>query len=215
MKLIDILVRELPKRGGWPERAEYVVQDCDDTEFYFFTGGPVRFDGKSWWFADVAERDDDSAWIYFEGSNEISDDHDTSIISREQYESALADSKPEWDGEGLPNIGCEIEVNSPRHGWKVAVVTAVTDSWIVAKYSDGVEFAGCHRSFEGNRGWKDNHSIFRPIRSEADKKKEAVEKAIADALLKDGDFDHEEALRLSTFVYGAISRNEIPHIRID
>lgn len=29
MKLIDLLVKELPKRGGWPEAANYVVQDYD------------------------------------------------------------------------------------------------------------------------------------------------------------------------------------------
>lgn len=42
MKLIDLLVQELPKRGGWPEGAESVVQDADDSEFYFFTGGSVK-----------------------------------------------------------------------------------------------------------------------------------------------------------------------------
>jgi hypothetical protein len=29
MKLIDLLVQELPKRGGWPEGAEIAVQDAD------------------------------------------------------------------------------------------------------------------------------------------------------------------------------------------
>ena len=29
MKLIDLLVQELPKRGGWPDGAECAVQDAD------------------------------------------------------------------------------------------------------------------------------------------------------------------------------------------
>ncbi|MDV5528754.1 hypothetical protein QM137_14445 [Enterobacter hormaechei] len=33
-------------------------------------------------------------------------------VTREQYEAALADSKPEWDGEGLPPVGCECELSN-------------------------------------------------------------------------------------------------------
>lgn len=105
MKFIDLLVRELPKRGGWPEGAEAVVQDADDMELYFYTGGPVENTGKSWWFKDQV---DGSSWIFYEGKLEVADDHDTSIVTCAQYESALAASqKVEWSGAGLPPVGCE------------------------------------------------------------------------------------------------------------
>lgn len=106
MKLIDLLVQELPKRGGWPEGAESVVQDADDSEFYFFTGGPVKNGGKSWWFVDSDNRNDNSKWIFFEGKNDIADDCNSAIVTRDQYESALALSrKPAWNGEGVPPVG--------------------------------------------------------------------------------------------------------------
>ena len=121
-----------------------------------------------------------------------------------------AASKSEWDGEGLPPVGCRVEANG--YGEWVEAIVAYTNrpeahgdavAWKEALVFD----CKTTRPF-----WADE---FRPIRSEADKKKETVEKAIADALFKDGDFDYAEALRLSTFVYGAMSRKEIPHIRID
>lgn len=33
MKLIDLLVQELPKRGGWPEGVDSIYQDHDGGDF--------------------------------------------------------------------------------------------------------------------------------------------------------------------------------------
>lgn len=52
-------------------------------------------------------------------------------------------------------------------------------------------------------------------RERDDKKRGDAEKAIAASLFNDGDMDTGESLRLATFVYGAILRNEIPGVRID
>ena len=41
MKLIDILVEELPKRGGWPEKVTHIGQDYD-RELMFYGRGNVR-----------------------------------------------------------------------------------------------------------------------------------------------------------------------------
>ncbi|HHK4128831.1 TPA: hypothetical protein ACQTWV_000446 [Enterobacter roggenkampii] len=188
MKLIDILVRELPKLGGWPIGADSIYQNAK--------GHLVGVQGC------IVSPVDMELGVVAEDTHRS--------VTREQYEAALAASKPEWNGDGLPPVGCRVEANFGGE-WVEATV-AYTDR--PEGHSDAVAWKealvfDCKttRPF-----WADE---FRPIRSEADKKKEAVEKAIADALLKDGDFDYSEALRLSTFVYGAISRNEIPHIRID
>ncbi|HBN6008656.1 TPA: hypothetical protein L3I95_003697 [Enterobacter cloacae] len=187
MKLIDILVQELPNLGGWPIGADSIYQNAK--------GHLVGVQG-----CIISPVDMELAIL-------AEDLHKS--VTREQYEAALAASKPEWDGEGLPPVGMEIE-------YKFTKVNYRTD------FSRGKVLAyGMHNVFMEHLSSK-NEFIqpldkieFRPIRSEADKKREAVEKAIADALFKDGDFDYAEALRLSTFVYRAISRNEIPHIRID
>lgn len=196
MKLIDILVQELPKHGGWPEGA---VECCrqkggNSIDFYDETG---NWDDDCYlkYGKDFAK---DCIYEPKAGTDFLQ------LVSRSEYEAALAASKPEWDGEGLPPVGIEAEVSvDGGRTWCLYKATSERNGMRL------VEIGNFTEEFQSNN-W-----TFRPIRSEADKKKEAVEKAIADALLKDGDFDHEEALRLSTFVYGAISRNEIPHIRID
>lgn len=130
-------------------------------------------------------------------------------VTLEQYEAALAARKPEWDGVGLPPSGVEFEYLRGDFG-------ADEGRWVkcTMKYA-GEKFCIVHLDGEGESWLKHEGTKIRPIRSEADKKKEEVEKSIADALFNDGDFAYVEALRLSTFVYEAISRNEIPHIRID
>lgn len=149
MKLIDILVRELPKRGGWPEGADHIA-----------TNGYWR------------------VFAYWDGSSlkgidlNISSDAE-GYVTREQYEAALAASKPEWGGEGIPPVGCCVEAN---YGgvWVKATVAyteppekySAVDTWKEALVFD----CNTTRPF-----WTDE---FRPIRSEADKKRENLAKAL-------------------------------------
>lgn len=76
MKLIDLLVQELPKRGGWPENVTHIGQDYD-RELMFYGRGNVA-----------------SGIII----DELAIDHRESgkvgvKVTREQYEAALAASK--------------------------------------------------------------------------------------------------------------------------
>lgn len=93
MKLIDLLVKELPKRGGWPENVTYIGQDYD-RELMFYGRGNVR-----------------SGVII----DELAIDHRESgkvgvKVTREQYEAALAASKSvvghdgwiDWHGGECP-----------------------------------------------------------------------------------------------------------------
>lgn len=103
MKLIDLLVQELPHRGGWPANISYIAQD----EGY-----------ATWGFRYKPERDSDGEWMDTSESGyemEIvrigaADDCNTSVVSRRQYESSLAASKPvvghngwiQWAGGECP-----------------------------------------------------------------------------------------------------------------
>lgn len=98
MKLIDILVEELPKRGGWPGGAAFVAQE---------EGGWL------WSFTSKPQKDCDDEWMDESSSgyhNKVgklpeASDHDTSSITREQYEAALAaknDGWIEWGGGKCP-----------------------------------------------------------------------------------------------------------------
>ena len=97
MKLIDILVQELPKRGGWPDDVNFVEQ----------SNGGMLF--------DVVDMSKD--YLFRMHEFEIADDWYTSTITREQYEAALAGSKEmiinkpdsdgwiSWDGGECPVDG--------------------------------------------------------------------------------------------------------------
>lgn len=190
MKLIDVLVRELPKYGGWPVGVGDIEMLSDGTIYFDGDEAPDSF--------KLTQCED--GWSRLKSARDYSN-----AVTREQYEAALAASKTEWDGYGLPPVGVECEFKANDGSWGIGTVLCVGKNrifWLC--HEDGDEYTSEVSPRE-----------FRPIRSEADKKKEDVEKSIADALFRDGDFAYVEALRLSTFVYGAISRNEIPHIRID
>lgn len=204
MKLIDMLVQELPKRGGWPEGAESVVQDADDSEFYFFTGGPVKNGGESWWFVDSDSRNDNSKWIFFEGKNDIADDCNSAIVTRAQYESALAASqKPAWNGEGLPPVGCECEYQYKVHGseWCRFECVAV-DGKAVFGWSNNTPIA-----------LQSNTHNFRPLRTEAERKHEAVLESIFAVLeMVAQDYKREDEAKL---IYEAIAAGKITGVKLD
>lgn len=210
MKLIDLLVRELPKHGGWPEGAEAVVQDADDMELYFYTGGPVENTGKSWWFKDQV---DGSTWIFYEGKFEVADDHDTTTVTRDQYETALAlaaSQKVEWSGDGLPPVGCECEWQDKNTKQWEPVKVVYASEWVTVireinkeKGDDLVEIA------IENYG-DDARLKFRPLSSEADKKRDAACRVISDIIDENRDFQFD-----AKKIYDAIAAGKIPGVKLE
>lgn len=100
MKLIDLLVKELPRRGGWPEGALNATQDKDG-EVCFSAGAVPEFGLAAWEGGD---------WCGNEFHTITASDYATAIITREQYESAIAASKAvvghdgwiQWAGGDCP-----------------------------------------------------------------------------------------------------------------
>lgn len=88
MKLIDLLVQELPKRGGWPDGAEIAVQDAD-SQICFSSHGDVYANKcqTDWYGGDWGDGDWSNPFI-----DTIADDRNECIVTRNQYESALAAS---------------------------------------------------------------------------------------------------------------------------
>lgn len=100
MKLIDILVEELPKRGGWPKRANCITQDPDKrVEPATCQPGVAKFNPGCWhWFLN-------SSRIGGFSANILASDYATAIITRQQYEAALAaknDGWIDWGGGECP-----------------------------------------------------------------------------------------------------------------
>lgn len=98
MKLIDILVEELPKRDGWPKRANCIIQDPDKrVEHATCHPSVAKFGEDGFWFLD-------SSRIGGFEVDTLASDYTTAIITREQYEAALAASK-RCDHKWVPSEG--------------------------------------------------------------------------------------------------------------
>lgn len=183
MKLIDLLVQELPKRGGWPG-------DNAPGFYSFLENNNITF-----------EFDFDCAYF----KNQHGD-----TVNRAQYETALAASqKVEWDGNGLPPLGVDAEVSvDGGRTWC---------SYKAVKEHNGmrlVEIGDFTEEFQSNN-WS-----FRPISSEADKKRYAA----ANAMCKVQEFPAGEITpdgvargegKLWVDVYDAIAAGKIPGVRIE
>ncbi|SEP40355.1 hypothetical protein [Enterobacter sp. NFIX58] len=181
MKLIDILVRELPDLGGWPPSTESLYQNAKG-----------RLVGTQGCIVNTVD---------MKLSVVAEDTHRS--VTRQQYEATLAASKPEWDGEGLPPVGCECEYKD-----------AGTEEWmpVEIKYSSNqiVVFSGRIRfresAVEISKDVVIDNPQFRPIRSEADRKRDSIISKIEKAYK---DCPHSDAVPRA--IYEVIAE----HIRID
>ncbi|EOW9134642.1 hypothetical protein C5946_01075 [Cronobacter sakazakii] len=206
MKLIDLLVQELPKRGGWPDGAVECERYLHEAQIDFYDK-----DGN--WGADCGKvygHDFAAACVK---PREKGDGVRIERVTREQYEAAIAAAQqPVWDGEGLPPVGCECEVvdidGMLMYGQgESGKVVAHVENTAVIRMSYGL---GCFES-----------RFLRPIRSEADKKRAAVVTALAKA---GGDVDFEYGRKtidgeLSSpgwyELYDKIAASEVAGIRIE
>lgn len=182
MTLLELLIKKLPQCAGWPKDAARCIyhEHKEGATFYDAEGDMVK---NGLGFIDLCIPD-----VRREE------------VTREQYESAIAASKPEWDGEGLPPVGMEIE-------YKFTKVNYRTD------FSRGKVLAyGMHNVFMEH--WSSKNEFiqpfdkieFRPIRSEADKKRDGIISMIEKAYK---DCPHSDAVPQA--IYEAIAE----HIRID
>lgn len=184
MTLKELLVQELPKRGGWPVGAEFA--HCLGFQIGFYMGNRVTIMPP---------------WTIGLWASPLEDK-----VTREQYESALAASqKVEWDGEGLPSVGSKVEALT--QGEWVEVVVAYTEApeiiGVEQKWREALVFdSKTTRPF-----WADE---LRPLRSEADKKREEVKHAIAELCRYSASNGHSADL-----IYDAIAAGKIPGVRIE
>lgn len=119
------------------------------------------------------------------------------------------DAAPIWNGEGLPPVGCECEysLNGGKTWWKCKIDYIVGTQGVVMLCDtfEGVQYV--QFSSYGNA------LKFRPIRSEANKKREAALDAIYGAIAsaERAHNRHDEADK----VYEAIAAGKIPGVKLD
>lgn len=224
MKLIDILVEELPKRGGWPAEALFAMQDYEGLVKFSKSREKIYHDYSS---GHVWCSEGGYAWITngypFEGCFKVrvAKDNETAFISREQYEAALAASKQGWNGEGMPPIGSKVSFfyNErydyhkeiiPEHGQELEVVAHKTTT-------DGHDVAVCYwdKSGGGMAVCLVPGSLL-PISSEADKKRDSAIANLTDAICGEvPDTWMATAANYAARAYDAIEAGKIPGIRIE
>ncbi|EPT8927695.1 hypothetical protein ACVS99_004109 [Cronobacter malonaticus] len=184
MKLIDLLVRELPKRGGWPKLAKKIHQDHD---------------GEVWgWInEDDPQRIFTLDQVATNARPRAKDETYENMVTRDQYEAAIAAAQqPVWDGEGLPPVGVNAEVSvDGGRSWCSYKATSENNGMRL------VEIGNFTEEFRGNN-W-----MFRPIRSEDDRRRDEIAKNINAAVDASGTLGH--------VLYDAIAAGKIPHIRIE
>lgn len=105
----------------------------------------------------------------------------------------------EWNGEGLPPVGVKCEMSYSDNEWYRCVIIAKGEEQIIYKREGCEEFSG-HR----------NNYKFRPIRSEADKKRDAAISAIDTVCLLVRD-----ASKTASAIYDAIAAGDIPGVKIE
>lgn len=200
MKLIDLLVQELPKRGGWPAGALSITQDNDGSLCVWDTNDP-HYEGFSW------KHHTGNSLIYFwhgEWTMPLASDHKESIVTYWQYKAALAASqKPAWNGEGLPPVGCEVEYISNGTPWGKVKVIGLDGEKVVIRPSGEVYYAIT----------PSNKDVFIPLRTEAYKKRDAALDAIYGAIAS-AKREHNRSDEADE-VYKAIAAGKIPGVKLE
>lgn len=198
MKLIDLLVQELPKRGGWPHNALSITQDDNGSLCVWDTNNP-HYDGFSW-----KHHTGNSLVYYWHGIEDVplSCDHRESIVTYWQYKAALALSrKPAWNGEGLPPVGCECEYISNGTSWGKVKVIGLDGEKIVIRPSGEIYYAIT----------PSNKDVFIPFRTEEEKKRDIVVGAIKELFKCSNDPSVDDA----TLIFNAIVAGKIPGVKLD
>ena len=198
MTLLELLVKELPARGGWPEGYHYAAQDRD-SELFFYEHKPKFINGEGGW-------DPLSGEVYSRSWQErpLATDHATAVITLEQYEAALAakTEPPVWDGEGLPPVGVVCEMQDEIGRWIKVEIIAIHEN-----HAHGWE------SKSKQAYYSLNSEEFRPIRTheqiEAERRDRVMKQMLDAWILGDGTFES-----VCNAIYDAIRAGKIEGVKI-
>lgn len=193
MKLIEILVKHLNR---WPDGVGEIEMHEDGEIFFDGNLAPKNFSIPQ--CTDGWRRGFSSSF--------------SNAVTREEYEAALAASKEmlvnkpvAWDGQGLPPVGTECEVRAEDFGgWTKIKVAFVHNGEIAAVVSSDNPYLN-DRLEKFSAGY--NRAEFRPIRTEAERKRDDIAKSINEAADASG--------TLGYVLYDAIAAGSIPGVKLE
>lgn len=206
MKLIDLLVQELPKRGGWPHDALSITQDNDGSLCAWDTNDP-HYDGFSW------KHHTGNSLVYFwcgEWVMPLSSDHKESIVTYWRYKAALsAPQKPAWNGKGVPPVGCECEYLDNNGKWYPVTIKYASDQLVVI--SGVTKILGVEQGTEIAKDIIIDKPQFRPLRTEAERKRDAAIEAMQREVDEGDNWIYSEY----EIIYDTIAAGKIPGVKLD
>lgn len=171
MKLIDLLVQELPKIYGWNNLWAAVSYDV-------INGVRVH--------ANMPTKDKVFGWQDPKGVDSYQIDIlpnrldiEDECVTRKQYEAAIsASKKPVWCGYGLPPIGSEVEFFNEDYGIRDSVPKNGTVVKIVSHDRTSAGFDVAVFTWPGDKGGLHaevcTEMLLRPIRTEAERKRQVA-----------------------------------------
>lgn len=114
----------------------------------------------------------------------------------------MIDNSKKWDGNGLPPVGCECLTQKE----------ALSKEWTECKILAHTEFGGlpCAVFQTKNTISCSSEGLFRPIKSEADKKREKAIDLISEICRSSASNSHSAEL-----IYDAISSGKITGIKLE
>lgn len=258
MTLLELLVKELPKRGGWPAGAEKYCSYNGEAGAYKPGGIEIKkalITGIDTQICDVvyagqyeaalAAKND--GWIEWGGgecpvprdtmvdvifgrggimSTNIADcwrwnhsgtDSDiiayrlhkpdiNSLANDDRLEQDLnecigASESQEWNGDGVPPIGCACEMQDSKGAWLPVDIIAKNDGFTFGwSYDYRIVLFG------------DKADEFRPLLTEAERKRDDAKKAISELRDRDG---YKLAACMIDPIYDAIAAGKIPGVKVE
>lgn len=206
MKLIDLLVQELPKRGGWPNGAEYCHLTQYDRHCLTIVFSHKQVDAVN---NPIIPKEE----MVFSGIGYLGDTLYGCIVTAKEYESALAASqKPAWNGEGLPPVGCECEYLDNNGKWYPVTIKYASDQLVVI--SGITKILGVEQGTEIAKDIIIDKPQFRPLRTEAERKRDAAVEAI-NYWLPECIPDTPNEFYHAKKIYDAIAAGKIPGVKLE
>ena len=93
MKLIDLLVKELPGRGGWPKGMKYLAQDSSGVSIGKVYGYEIEPANRGYYWLNDDEKDDSGYGVLVMALKETATDCREAFVTSEQYQQAIATKK--------------------------------------------------------------------------------------------------------------------------
>ena len=137
------------------------------------------------------------AWRSYAGITEKDDEADLNECIGQDVD------MPEWNGDGLPAVGCECEaIHRSSDAWQQIIVVAVNGGAVFGFWAAGG--TPCALPIEVYQ--------FRPLRTEAERKRDDAKKAISELRDRDG---YKLAACMIDTIYDAISAGKIPGVKLE